>query len=77
MPKTTTLQALYLNRGKLDALLKREFGNNYTVKVGNELAEITAPRDLNQVSYINCHLQHVAQQKQIFQAEIDSVMDTK
>ena len=33
MPTITNVEMRYLNRDKLDALLKREFGNDYGVKV--------------------------------------------
>ena len=36
MLKSTIVQTRYLNRGKLEALLKNEFGNNWSVKVPSE-----------------------------------------
>ena len=36
IPIITLLEQKYLNRGKLDALLQKEFGSDYSVKVSSQ-----------------------------------------
>ncbi|RSL46879.1 hypothetical protein CEP54_013663 [Fusarium duplospermum] len=51
----TYLEAKYVARDRLTALLRREFGDpsNYDVTTENDWVKVTAPRELTQVSMLS------------------------
>ncbi|RSL90264.1 hypothetical protein CEP52_014632 [Fusarium oligoseptatum] len=69
----TRLEARYIDRDKLDTLLRKEFGSGYGVEAQGDVIEINASRQLTEVKWHGQCPGNNGLTRQYFQAEVQSV----